>query len=290
MTLGGGARFLAAAALAFSLATASAVRAADAAPRAKGLCLNYGHDSYVHDLSPQGVVDRDFTRIWNGGVRCLRIVYNGFNDVQAEGLARFAKARGFYVIIGGEWGMLDPSQLVDYRMGVIKAATWAQQNHIDQFSVGNEQEARLSGISFVQWASEVAGLAAEVHVVFSGIVSYEAPGQFADDWAQINIGSLDLLGLNLYGGYPYDAQALRENIAAHGVSHVYMSETNCDISHVVLCESDAGLAAEMQDDVLRLIREFPDTAFYLYTWRATGTDYALSLVHYPKTLAQLGIK
>jgi len=67
-----------------------------------GLCFNYGHDGYVHDLSPGGQVERDFQRLLGGGVRCLRIAYNGFDDVQAEALARFAKTRGFYVISGGE--------------------------------------------------------------------------------------------------------------------------------------------------------------------------------------------
>ena len=107
---------------------------------------------------------------------------------------------------------------------------------------------------------------------------------------QIDLGSLDLLGLNLYAGYQYDSHALQENIAIHGVGHVYISETNCDVQNVTLCKTDAGLVGETKDDLLRLISKFPQTAFYLYTWRAVGTDFAFGIVNYPQTLAVLGIK
>lgn len=274
----------------YSLAAAAAPALAGPAfvPTPKGLCMNYGHDGYVHDLSPNGQVAQDFRRLMSGGVTCLRIVYNGFNDVQSEALALFAKSHGFYVISGGEWAMLDRSQLAQYRAQAIQQAKWAQANGIDQFSVGNEQEARLSGISFSEWANEVVALAADLRVFYSGKVSYEASGYFPDNWASVNLGSLDLLGLNLYGGYAFNAHGLEENIAAHGASHVYMSETNCDVVHV--CKTDAELATEMKGDLLRLMHEFPQTGFYLYTWRAAGPDVVEGLVNYPKTLAMLGIK
>jgi hypothetical protein len=269
--------------------TGDAIAAPTAAPP-HGLCFNYGHDGYVHDLSPGGQVDRDFQRLMGGGVRCLRIVYNGFNDAQSEALARFAKARGFYVISGGEWGELDVAQLPQYRAQVMQQAKWAQANGIDQLSVGNEQEDRLSGISLTRWANEVVALAADVRSVFFGTVSYEAPATYADEWAKANIGSLDLLGLNSYYGYERNAAALAENMEAHGASHVYISEINCNLSERPLCATDAGLAAEMKEDLLRLIRENPQTAFYVYTWRAVGHDAAFSLVSYPDTLAMLGIR
>jgi hypothetical protein len=253
-----------------------------------GLCFNYGHDGYVHDLSPGGHIERDFQRLLGGGVHCLRIAYNGFNDVQAKALARFAKTRGFYVISGGEWGQLDVAQLPQYRAQVIQQAKWAQANGIDQLSVGNEQEDRLSGISLTRWANEVVALAVDVRGVFFGTVSYEVPATYADEWAKANIGSLDLLGL--YYGYARNAAALAENVEAHGASHVYISEINCNLSERPLCATDAGLAAEMKEDLLRLIRENPQMAFYVYTWRAVGHDAAFSLVSYPDTLALLGIK
>jgi hypothetical protein len=266
-----------------------AMAALMAAP-AHGLCFNYGHDGYMHDLSPGGQVERDFQRLMGGGVRCLRIAYNGFNDVQSEALARFAKAHGFYVISGGTWNELSAAQLPQYRAQAIQQAKWAQANGIDQFSVGNEQEARLSGISFSQWVNEIVALAADLRAFYYGVISYEASGFFVDAWPTVNIGSLDLLGLNLYGGYEFNKHGLQENMDAHGASHVYMSEINCDIAHVPLCQTDAGLATEMKGDLLRLIREFPQTGFYVYTWRQAGPDAAMGLVNYPKTLAALGIR
>ena len=256
-----------------------------------GLCMNYGHDGYEHDLSPDGLVAQDLRRLELAGINCLRIVYNGFNDAQAEALALFARQRGFYVISGGEWGVLDPAQLPDYRTAVLRQARWAQANGIPQFSVGNEQEDRLSGLSEAQWADTVVALAAEVHAVYSGTVSYETPRNRADAWAKVDLGRLDLLGLNMYDGYDADRRALQENIAAHGVAHVYVAETNCAFHSVtVRCRPDAALAEEMKGNLLRLIGEFPQTAFYIYTWRAKGQDAVFSLVDYPKTMALLGIK
>jgi hypothetical protein len=170
----------------------------------------------------------------------------------------------------------------------MQQAKWAQANGIDQFSVGNEQEERLSGISFPQFANQIVALAADLRAYFYGVVSYEASGYFVDEWPKVSIGSLDLLGLNLYNGYDFNAHGLNENIAAHGVSHVYMSETNCDLIHV--CHSDEELAAEMKGDLLRLIDEFPQTGFYVYTWRQAGPAAAFGMVNYPKSLALLGIR
>jgi hypothetical protein len=233
-------------------------------------------------------VAQDLRRLKNGGIGCIRIAYNEFNDPQSEALALFAKARGFYVIIGGEWRMLDPSQLSELHVRVLREAFWAQAHGIDQLSVGNEQEARLTGISFSGWANDVVALAAQVHKVYAGRVSYEASGYFVDNWPAIDLGSLDLLGLNVYGGYAFNAHALQENIAAHGVGHVYISETNCDVFHV--CKTDEALAEEMKGDLLKLIHDYPQTAFYVYTWRAAGSDFPSGVANYPKTLKLLGIR
>jgi hypothetical protein len=254
------------------------------------LCMNYGHDGYRHDLSPAGQVAQDLRRLELSGINCLRIVYNGFNDPQAEALALFAKAHGFYVISGGEWGMLDPSQLLDYQAQALRQAQWAQANGIPQFSIGNEQEDRLSGLSESQWANAVVVLAAKVHEVYAGTVSYETQRNRADAWAQVDLGNLDLLGFNMYDGYDMDRRALADNIAAHGVGHVYVSETNCGFHSTARCRPDAALAEEMKGDLLRLITEFPQTAFYIYTWRASGEDSIFSVVDYPKTMAVLGIQ
>jgi len=272
---------------------AAGVAPAPAAPAAApmGLCMNYGHDTQNYDLSPRGVVEQDLARLKASHVTCIRAAYFGFNDVHAEALALFAAARGFHVILGGEWGALEPSQLGDYDAQAMQQARWAQANGIVQMSIGNEQEYRLHGLTPGQWAEHVIELAGRVHSVYAGTVSYETSGDFAASWAGVKFGGLDRLGLNLYGGYAFNGRALGANIAAHGVDHVYVSETGCDIAHVAACKTDAGLAAELSGDLMRLLRQFPQTAFYVFTWRAGGTDPAFwGLVNYPQALGVLGIK
>ncbi|HTP92309.1 MAG TPA: hypothetical protein VMJ52_11265 [Xanthobacteraceae bacterium] len=256
-----------------------------------GLCFNYGHDTQHYDLSPSGQVAQDLRRLESSGVRCIRTAYFGFNDANSKALALFAAARGFYVIVGGEWGKLDRSQFAEYDAQANQEARWAQANGIPQFSLGNEQEYRLSGVSASQWAIHISDLAGQVHAIYSGRVSYETSGDFADGWAKAELAKLDLIGLNLYGGYSFNARAVQENIAAHGVGRVYVSETGCDIAHVAGCKSDIGIASEVKRDLVKLIAGYPQTAFYAFTWRAGGTDPAFwGLVNYPQTLAVLGIK
>ena len=71
---------------------APAVVALAFAQAPKGLCMNYGHGSYMHDLTPDGQVAQDLRRLKNGGIGCIRIAYNEFNDPQSEALALFAGA------------------------------------------------------------------------------------------------------------------------------------------------------------------------------------------------------
>lgn len=284
-------RCMRAAAIACLLVPGSMSAVATPVPSLVGLCFNYGHDTQNYDLSPDGQVAQDLRRLKSSGVRCIRTAYFGFNDAHSKALALFAMARGFYVIIGGEWGKLDGTQIAQYDAQVVQEARWAQANGVPQLSVGNEQEYRLSGLSVSQWASHVIALAGQVHAVYSGRVSYETSGDFASGWAKADLANLDLIGLNLYGGYSFNAHAVQENIAAHGVSRVYVSETGCDIAHVAGCKSDAGIASEVKGDLVKLIAQFPQTAFYAFTWRAGGTDPAFwGLVNYPQTLAVLGIQ
>ncbi len=49
---------------------APAVAQSVAAPAPRGLCMNYGHDGYTHDLAPNGTVAQDFRRLARGGITC----------------------------------------------------------------------------------------------------------------------------------------------------------------------------------------------------------------------------
>jgi hypothetical protein len=262
-------------------------------PTSSKFCINYGHQSVTYDLS--GKVTTDLNRLMQSGVTCLRIYYGDFNYSPVESLAVFAKSKGFRVIVGGSWMTLTSDQLATYSTQVMQMASWAQTNHMDQFSLGNEQEYRLSGITNDQWVTFLTGLATQVKTVFSGKVSYETSGDFADLWATKNLGDIDLLGLNLYCGYACNLNYLNENITAHGINHVYISETNADMD-TGLYNKDSVHAAEVSGDAVKLLSA--GVPVYYFTYSACNENgvanhwglYQCNVLKQPLTSGILNIK
>jgi hypothetical protein len=238
-------------------------------PDAKGLCVNFGHQG-DYDISEGGHVDLALNHLKDSGINCVRIVYNGWNNPEIEALASFAKSKEFNVIIGGDWGDLDSSQLNDYTAQVLEQAKWAEDNKIDQFSLGNEQERRLKNMTKDQWVTYVKNLATKVKETFKGKVTLEISGDDADFWASQTLGGIDALGLNLYCGEECNENYLQENIDAHGVEHVYVSETNADMS-TGNYNDDAAHAEEIKGDLNVLRQKFPTTSFYFFTLEACST-------------------
>ena len=86
------------------------------------------------------------------GFNCVRLAYMNFNNPYSEQGALDAKSLGMYVILGAEWGTFTQSQFSQYESEAITQFKWCQANGIQQCSLGNEQEYRLSGgVSIAQW-------------------------------------------------------------------------------------------------------------------------------------------
>jgi hypothetical protein len=268
---------------------------------ASGFCINYGEYTQSYDLSANGQVAQDLATLKAANITCLRLAYYTFNFAPSESLALFAQSKGFSVILGGGWwangsSVISPSNLATYTSEVMQQAAWAQANGIPQMSLGNEQEYYLNGITDSQWASYITGLAAQVKTVYSGKVSYETSGDFADEWATQSLGSLDLLGVNLYCGYQCNLNYATELINHFGASHVYISETNCDMTNVASCSNDASHAAEVEGDAVQLLKlGIPEYYFAYSGGSADGVPTYWGLfngtnLQQPLTAAVLGIK
>lgn len=224
------------------------------------LCMNYGHQADTYNMAQVAI---DLANLKKADIMCLRLSYMGFNNAQSEALALVAKADGFRVILGGDWGTMTVAQEPTYTAEALQQAKWAQANAIPQMSIGNEQEYGLKGLSDAQWATYITGLATQVKTIYSGQVSYETSGDFANIWAKQSLGGLDLLGLNLYCGESCNASYLNENIKAHGISHIYVSETNDDMS-VSPTPSDSKHATELQGDLVQLLKIGVPVYYFTY--------------------------
>lgn len=259
------------------------------APSVNKLCYNYGHQPLPYNWVQ---VDADMAAIKATGCTSVRLAYYGFNDPNVEALALRVKADGMSPIIGGSWGTFTQSQFTQYENEVIQQAKWAQANGISQISLGNEQEYRLDGVTQAAWASDLRAIASAVRAVYSGKISYETSGDFSGEWADQSLGDIDLLGLNLYCGYGCNSAYLQEAIQAFGASHVYISETNCDLTGSQNCPNDVALSAEVQADAVMLLSFGVPEYFFAYRSGGDGTSAVWGIfngnsVQYPQTWAEL---
>jgi hypothetical protein len=252
-----------------------------------GLCLNVAQEA-----NPSVQTETPLMQKIKGKISCVRIADFGQNSSLSESLALLYKQNGFYVQIGNDAGTLSSSQLAQYDAGVIAEGKWAQSNGIDEVSVGNEQEYRLSGLSVASWIAHTKTLAAAVRQVYSGKISYSTSGDFVDAWVGAGgLGALDALGENDYCGFACNENYIKEAISAWGVSHVEVSETNCDIPNVGACQSDSGLGNELRADLLKLHAEFPSVSMYVFALQTGGDEpnTIWSLTNYPSAWALLGL-
>lgn len=257
------------------------------------LCMNLGYQTRVKGTYDWVQIDANFTKLKTSGFTCVRLDYGWFHDANLETLALRGKSNGLYIIIGGTAGTLNPSQLASYDAGVIAQAQWAQQNAMPQMSIGNEQESRLSGMTPMQWVGHLHDLSAQVRKVYSGKISYEINSDDLPLWQQNGLGSIDLLGLNVYCGVGCNSDRIASAIKSFGVSHVFVSESNADME-TGLYNSDATHAANVKANFMVLHSTFPNTPLYYFNFLGSGSGqwglYSGTTLVQPLTAAALGIK
>lgn len=259
---------------------------------ATGLCYNFGYEPLVNGQYDMTQVAADLTFLKSKGVTCIRTADYGTNSPLSEGLALYAKQQGFYVQIGNDAGTLTSKTLAAYDTGVVAEAKWAQTHGINEVSLGNEQENRLSGISKSQWISHVKQLATKVRAVYAGKISYSTSGDFTQNWINAgSLGAIDLFAENDYCGHGCNQNFIQIAVNKWGINHVEVSETNCDIEFVPSCGTDAGLATEMQGDVLALHAQFPTIPMYVFAWKSggDGTPTYWGVAGRPAVLSALGL-
>jgi hypothetical protein len=244
-----------------------------------GWCINYGYQPLVNGQYDMAQVHSDLSYLKAHNYNCLRLAFYGQNSDVSKSLALAAKANGFYVIIGNDG---DPMQ-AGYNTGVIAEATWAQQNGIDQISIGNEASKDLAT------QQKLAADSCAVRAVYSGIISYDtykAPQGFDDikAWAQ-NRGCLDLLGINLYSDYANTAAELQNLLSAHW----YVSETNVDCDYNNQCGDDSSWASGLQK-ILGILTPY-GVPINIFSFNAGGDGVAShwGIIGHPAVMNVVGL-
>ena len=198
-------------------------------------CINYGHQANqnsstgYYDLNEGGQTDTDFDLLQASGINCVRLAYAWHTDSNNQRLAEYAKSRGFFVVFGGDAGVLRSKDLKTYNARVLQSAKWAEAVKIDQFSLGNEQEYRLKGVSLGTWIANLHYLSTEVKKVYHGTVSYDFSGDYLQQYINGGKGTLDKYGINAYCCWGSFAD---KAAAAFGEDGFYFGEFDVDRKYV----------------------------------------------------------
>ena len=209
----------------------------------------------------------------------MRLAFNGQNSQQTEALALQAKTLGFYTEIGND----GQPNLGNYATGVVAEAKWAEANHIDQMSIGNEADSAGANQPIL------ANISCQAKAVAPNVVisydTYKGSYDPITSWAA-NMGCLDKLGLNLYADY---ANTMAEANNILGASHFYVSETNLDCGYNNSCGSEVSWAAGLQK-VLNIEQPY-GVKINVFAYRCAGSAcpaYWTIIGHLP-VMAVLGL-
>ncbi|MHB1376987.1 MAG: hypothetical protein ACYCXB_06120 [Candidatus Humimicrobiaceae bacterium] len=154
----------------------------------------------------------------------------------------------------------------EYRLDVLDAAKWAQANGVYEFTLGNEIEMRVDGVTLTvaQLISNIKSLATEAQAIFTnGNISYSTQPDYLDRWIDVGKGDLDLLALNLYLGWGtgtanYDEalfiSRLSDLVNAFGTGGSYLSEFGLSTTSISSYSVDEAIQAEMVKSLINDIK------------------------------------
>ncbi len=241
---------------------------------AGNICINYGYGGSQDNPAT------DLANLKSHGITCVRLAFNGQNSPQTEKLALQAKNLGFFVEIGNDGDPLG----ANYASGVVAEAKWAEANHIDQMSIGNETKKNS------QTQAALAVLSCDAKKVAPNVtISYDTflePNGFDDikAWAD-NKGCLDKLGLNTYANYQNTYQEAQNLL---GAGHWYISEFNVDCDYGQ-CDTDAAWAQNLQKVWNTAKTWNVKTNFFAYRCDSGACNPHWGIMGHPEVMAVLGL-
>lgn len=255
------------------------------APTGALKCIGFGYEPLTNGAYNLTQDKAWLTRLQANGYNCVRDAAYGPNPTWAYPLYTLEKSMGFYVQLTADG---TPS-IGSYSTSEVAFATWAQANGVDEFAVGNEANKNTST------QKTLVTISCDVAAVYHGTIAYDTYENTSgyDDiatWAA-NKGCTSDFGINSYGGASYNIWAINKAIAAFGAGHVDVSETNCDIGNVSSCKSDAGLATEVSNDYVQLLKNYPGMRVNFFAWvgGGDGVQTYWGVINDPATLKAIGI-
>jgi hypothetical protein len=171
-------------------------------------------------------------------------------------------AAGFKVIWGVCGWALTAANWNDYRLAVLDAAQWCQDNGVYEFQIGNEEEGHIDGTTLTlnQLIINLKSLATEAKSIFTnGKVSYACPGFYIPDWVSAGKGDLDFLTANVYmGGTTFNENwktRVKSLIDTFGVDGAYLTEFSLSYLNLNNYSTDENVQLNGIIEMLKYIQE-----------------------------------
>ena len=188
------------------------------------------------------------------------------------------------------WGVTSNTTITstnwdDYRVAILSAAQWAQDNGVYEFQLGNEEEHHVDGttITATQLITNLKSVATEVQAIFTnGKISYACFDTYIPNWISGGKGDIDLLATNIYRGgggwYGDDWKTIITNLVnAFGSDGSYITEFNLSWSSLDDYSVDEAVQAEAITEMIEYIKASGMTRALYFAWIDDG-DALLGVV------------
>lgn len=256
--------------------------------------INIGNDQSSTPNAPYPTAQNDADLAYlKGKVSRIRLALaygKDVNDVNnLKRLAVEAKKQGFHVQFGISGGAdSDVSTYYNQWLStdIVTTARWAQANHIDEFSIGNEEGWSCQvGSAFTtktpkEVRDDVRSKVAEVRKVYSGSIVYADAEGTLDDWIKEGIGGLDRIYFNVYDTLPNFQDIITKVVDNFGVNHGGIGEWGAEHGFEQMKESGMSSQQYAQEIINRAaIVKKSGLPAYLFTLRMSpdGSDWGLIL-------------
>lgn len=204
----------------------------------------------------------------------IRAIAKGANIIWGVSSNKFNNAA--YEITAANWG--------DFHDAILAAATWAEENGVYEFQLGNEEELHNDNTTLTdtQLIINLKALATEVQAIFTrGNVSYSCAQGFVNNWVTLGKGDLDILASNIYiGGIVPFTNAWKTDIdnllSAFGVNGTYLTEFSLSYTSLDSYSSDEETQANIIQEMVNYIKDrgILRAMFYTYTGDTFGVRKA----------------
>lgn len=231
----------------------------------------------------------DLNELWDAGIRYIRLVSNldrpgGVENIRKAAL--LAKAKGFYVLYGATWAspQLNSSNYDTYEGMILVEAQWAQDNFMNEFSMGNEIEGHSDDVTLpkVILRGKLRATATLVKAIYTrGPVSYSV-AQIGQAWGwrvDANKGDIDYLDLNVYGdntnrGFAVFKEQVDLWLAIFPNSQI--TEWNIHYSWPPILALDESLQLiEIYKRYEYIKRKFTRAYFFTWRWGGAGDNFVV---------------